>query len=130
MDFVSIETPSRKGGHFWGKNTRYFLPFLSINFSSTNLVSLVLVKFPVSHYALMLPLRRGSEVEIIQVIAPFQMSLIFTCSSSKEVGPFKRLLTDRAYVRTRLQIVRVGEGRLSKGREGYLRRVLAKIIAS
>ena len=30
---------------------------------------------------------------------------------------------DRAYVRMRLQIVRVGKGRLSKGREGCLRRV-------
>ena len=31
---------------------------------------------------------------------------------------------DRACVRTRIQIVRVGQGRLSKGREGCLRRVL------
>ena len=31
---------------------------------------------------------------------------------------------NRAYVRTRLQIVRVGQGRLSKVREGCLRRVL------
>ena len=32
---------------------------------------------------------------------------------------------NRAYVPTRLQIVRVSQGRLSKGREGRLRRVLA-----
>ena len=36
-------------------------------------------------------------------------------------------LTERTYVRTRLQIVRVGQGRQSKGREGFLRGVLVNI---